>query len=229
MALVVLRFGSLNPVSSVQGSSSLEFCQQDAEHHRHVSLSSQTDCAPSVRCTGPMASGYAKRNPCDSKMDVVQTLNDPLTYSFHMDYIPIHPVREGRFSRAFLKRSGMRRLRVVPRKHASGRPGSPSGPTMRLCHVMAGRGWDEGGEIRRMASHWLASQPGSTVPAPKIAASGAPQGDTPSAFARGGRRTDYRCALRRTAPLIVEGRGNGQSSGRFRPRERRRLPVAHAV
>ena len=111
----------------------------------------------------------------------------------------------GALHEAFLKRSGMRRLRVVPRKHASGRPGSPSGPTMRLCHVMAGRGWDEGGEIRRMASHWLASQPGSTVPAPKIAASGAPQGDTPSAFARGGRRTDYRCALRRTAPLIVEG------------------------
>ena len=144
-------------------------------------------------------------------------------------FLSIYPVREGRFLRAFLKRSGMRRLRVVPRKHASGRPGSPSGPTMRLCHVMAGRGWDEGGEIRRMASHWLASQPGSTVPAPKIAASGAPQGDTPSAFARGGRRTDYRCALRRTAPLIVEGRGKGHSSGRFRPRERRRLPVTHAV
>ena len=44
----------------------------------------------------------------------------------------------------------MRRLRVVPRKHTSGRLGSPSGPTMRLCHAMAGRGQAEGGEIRRM-------------------------------------------------------------------------------
>jgi len=42
----------------------------------------------------------------------------------------------------------MRRLRVVPRKHTSGRLGSPSAATTSGCHAMAGRGCDEGGEIR---------------------------------------------------------------------------------
>jgi len=83
------------------------------------------------------------------------------------------PAREGRFMRRLeaeqqLPRRGrkpmpkqltvmgaipcrsMRRLRVVPRKHTSGRLGSPSAATMSGCHAMAGRGCDEGGEIRRM-------------------------------------------------------------------------------
>ena len=61
----------------------------------------------------------------------------------------------------------MRRLRVVPRTHTSGRLGSPSGPTtwlrrsrlhgMRMKAAKAGR-------IR------LAVPSGSTVPSPKIAA-----------------------------------------------------------
>jgi len=81
------------------------------------------------------------------------------------------PAREGRFMRRLeaeqqLPRRGrkpmpkqltvmgaipcrsMRRLRVVPRKHTSGRLGSPSAATTSGCHAMAGRGCDEGGEIR---------------------------------------------------------------------------------
>ena len=45
----------------------------------------------------------------------------------------LYPVREGRFSRALLKRSRMRRLRARFAPVASGRLGSPSGPTTWLC------------------------------------------------------------------------------------------------
>ena len=59
----------------------------------------------------------------------------------------------GALHEAFLKRSGMRRLRVVPRKHTSGRLGSPSAATTSGCHVMAGRGQAQGGESRRMRAY----------------------------------------------------------------------------
>jgi hypothetical protein len=59
----------------------------------------------------------------------------------------------GALHEAFLRRSGMRRLRVVPRTHTSGRLGSPSAATTSGCHVMAGRGQAQGGESRRMRAY----------------------------------------------------------------------------
>jgi len=105
------------------------------------------------------------------------------------------PVHEGRFAR----RSEVEQSESWPaRQSRDGRCGAcalwfaptrPGGRGRRpgLLRGSATRWLDAGvtkaAKSAGSASVWLASHPGSTVPAPKIAASGAPQGDARSALA----------------------------------------------
>lgn len=99
----------------------------------------------------------------------------------------------------------------VSRTHASGRLGSPSGPTMWLCRSPAGRGADEGGESRpdQGSSNLPRPHPEVRSPRPK-SRNGAPQGDAlpeDHRLARdAGSETIQRCASRRSMPLILRAR-----------------------
>ena len=82
----------------------------------------------------------------------------------------------------------------VSRTHASGRLGSPSGPTMWLCRSPAGRGADEGGESRpdQGSSNLPHPHPEVRSPRPKT-----PQRMFAAALAA---RESARCVLRRRRP-----------------------------
>jgi len=128
-----------------------------------------------------------------------------------------------------LKRSERRRLRVVPRKHTSGRPGSPSAATTSGCHRMAGRGCDEGGEIRRIrerVARVASRKHGPRAPnrrewcAARRRAVGLHQ---PAA----NQPPDAPCGAPR--PSSFEGWSDRHTSGRFRPREHMRSSIARCL
>ena len=71
---------------------------------------------------------------------------------FYIGIYSFRPGREGRFSRALVKRSRMRRLRACLAHTSSGRLGSASGPTTWLCLQWLDADRHERGESRRIGA-----------------------------------------------------------------------------
>ena len=136
------------------------------------------------------------------------------------------PVHEGRIMRRLgVEQDTASRASCL----ASTRPGgfgSPPGPTMRLCHRLAGRGAGEGGEIRRMRASAPAACTRKRGPETQNRRDGAPEGvAAASALRRFGdtlRKQNSRCATRRSAaPHVLRGEDQKQNPAQSRAGLRR--------